>query len=172
MRYLLDTNACIALLNGRPPSLVDRVHRHTSSEFRLPAPVTYELYYGAFKSRYTDRNLGLLDRIAFEVVSFDAGAARARWGPHGDVLRLPRSSLATPAHSNVIESPFASVRLRTDAAKRYKKVANATALIWRVLMVAEKRFRKLNAPHLMTDVYAGEQYEDGAPVEQRKKIAA
>ena len=40
--------------------------------------------------------------------------------------------------TNVVESPFASVRLRTDAAKRYKKVANATALIWRVLMVAEK----------------------------------
>ena len=40
------------------------------------------------------------------------------------------------------------------------------------LMVAEKRFRKLNAPHLMTDVYAGERYEDGSPVEQRKKIAA
>ena len=76
MRYLLDTNACIALLNGRPPSLVDRVRRHTSSEFGLPAPVTYELYYGAFKSRYTDRNLGLLDRIAFEVVSFDAADAR------------------------------------------------------------------------------------------------
>ena len=33
--------------------------------------------------------------------------------------------------TNVVESPFASVRLRTDAAKRYKKVANATALIWR-----------------------------------------
>ena len=41
------------------------------------APVTYELYYGAFKSRYTDRNLGLLDRIAFEVVPFDAADARA-----------------------------------------------------------------------------------------------
>ena len=77
MRYLLDTNACIALLNGRPPSLVDRVRRHTPSEFGLPAPVTYELYYGAFKSRYTDRNLGLLDRIAFEVVPFDAADARA-----------------------------------------------------------------------------------------------
>ena len=33
--------------------------------------------------------------------------------------------------SNVVESPFAAVRLRTDAAKRFKKVANATALIWR-----------------------------------------
>ena len=74
--------------------------------------------------------------------------------------------------TNVVESPFASVRLRTDAAKRYRKVANATALIWRVLMVAEKRFRRLNAPHLMADVYAGECYENGSPIAQRKKIAA
>lgn len=36
--------------------------------------------------------------------------------------------------TNVVESPFAAVRLRTTAAKRFKKVANATALIWRVLM--------------------------------------
>ena len=77
MRYLLDTNACIALLNGSPPSLVDRVRRHTSSEFGLPAPVTYELYYGAFKSKYTNQNLELLDRIAFEVIPFDAADARA-----------------------------------------------------------------------------------------------
>ncbi len=77
MRYLLDTNACIALLNGKPPSLVDRVRRHTPSEFGLPSPVTYELYYGAFKSKYTNRNLALLDLIAFEVVPFDAADARA-----------------------------------------------------------------------------------------------
>lgn len=31
--------------------------------------------------------------------------------------------------TNPIESPFAAVRLRTDAAKRFKKVDNATALI-------------------------------------------
>ena len=31
-----------------------------------------------------------------------------------------------------------SVRLRTNAGKRYKRVQSATALIWRVLMVAEK----------------------------------
>ena len=31
--------------------------------------------------------------------------------------------------SNVGESPFAALRLRTDAAKRFKKVANATAVV-------------------------------------------
>jgi transposase-like protein len=31
--------------------------------------------------------------------------------------------------NNPVESPFAAVRLRTAAAKRYKKVENATAVI-------------------------------------------
>ena len=66
--------------------------------------------------------------------------------------------------SNVIESPFASVRLRTNAAKRYRNVANAADLIWKVLMVAEKRFRRLNAPHLSADVYDGKKYTDGKPI--------
>lgn len=63
--------------------------------------------------------------------------------------------------TNVIESPFAAVRLRTGAAKRFRKVENATALIWKMLLVVEEHFRKLNAPHLLADVYAGVEYHDG-----------
>ena len=75
--------------------------------------------------------------------------------------------------TNVVESPFASVRLRTTAAKRFKRVDNATALIWRLLLVAEKRFRKLNAPELLRDVYEGRRFEDGKPVpEGQERIAA
>ena len=73
--------------------------------------------------------------------------------------------------TNPVESPFAAVRLRTNAGKRYKRVAGATALIWRVLMVAEERFRQLNAAELLPDVYAGAKYGDGKPVEQKKQSA-
>ena len=73
--------------------------------------------------------------------------------------------------TNPVESPFASVRLRTNAGKRYKRVQGATALIWRVLMVAEKRFRKLNAPELLPLVYGGQQYQDGKPVKNEKTSA-
>ena len=76
MRYLLDSNACIALLNGTSPSLRTRIHRHRPSEIGLSAIVTCELYYGAFKSRRMDRNIELLDRLAFEVVPFDTSDAR------------------------------------------------------------------------------------------------
>ncbi|GAB4412381.1 MAG: IS256 family transposase [Thermodesulfovibrionales bacterium] len=63
--------------------------------------------------------------------------------------------------TNVVESPFASARLRTDAAKRFKKVENAAAMLWKLLMVAEKNFRALNSPWLLEEVYAGKQFVDG-----------
>jgi transposase-like protein len=66
--------------------------------------------------------------------------------------------------TNPVESPFAAVRLRTAAGKRYKKVANATALIWRVLMVAERSFRRLDHPELLPELAEGAVYEDGVRV--------
>ncbi len=55
----------------------------------------------------------------------------------------------------MVELPFAALQLRTDAAKRFKKVERATAVIWKMLMVAEKRFCRSNAPELPAKVYAG-----------------
>jgi len=66
--------------------------------------------------------------------------------------------------TNVVESPFSAARLRTDAAKRFKKVENATAMLWKLLQVAEKNFRSLNSPELLKDVYAGKRFEDGEMV--------
>jgi hypothetical protein len=36
-------------------------------------------------------------------------------------------------------------------------------LIWKVLRVAESRWRKLDAPDLLKDVYEGRRFEDGKP---------
>lgn len=63
--------------------------------------------------------------------------------------------------TNVVESPFAGIRLRTTAGKRFKRVESATALIWKLLQVAEQTFRRLNAPELLPAVYAGTRYVDG-----------
>lgn len=56
------------------------------------------------------------------------------------------------------------MRLRTSAAKRFQKVESATAIIWRVLQVAENRFLKLNAPEQCRDVYRGVRYADGIEI--------
>ncbi len=66
--------------------------------------------------------------------------------------------------TNVIESPFAVVRLRTGPAKRFKKVENATAVIWKTLLLAERSFRRLNAPELLAEIAEGARYVDGIRV--------
>jgi transposase-like protein len=69
--------------------------------------------------------------------------------------QFPREHWKHLRTTNVVESPFAALRLRTDAAKRYKKVENATVVIWKMLMLAERRFRRLDAPGKLMDVYFG-----------------
>lgn len=75
--------------------------------------------------------------------------------------QFPREHWRHLRTTNVVESPFATVRLRTTAAKRFKQVDSATAMIWKVLQVAETTFRRLNAPELLPGVYAGAKYVDG-----------
>jgi tRNA(fMet)-specific endonuclease VapC len=71
MRYLLDTNAVIALLKGGDALLARRVRRQATGQIGLPAVVMHELYYGAYKSRLRERNLAALDAIRLEVLAFD-----------------------------------------------------------------------------------------------------
>lgn len=57
--------------------------------------------------------------------------------------------------SNIVESPFSRVRLRTAASRRFKSRTNATCLIWRTMMISQQTFRKLNAPQLVEKVVEG-----------------
>ena len=86
------------------------------------------------------------------------------WARMLTYYQFPKAHWRHLRTTNVVESPFAAVRLRTSAAKRFKKVERATAIIWRLLRVAEKRFRKLNAPEQCRDVYRGVRYADGLEV--------
>jgi len=74
---------------------------------------------------------------------------------------LPKDHWKHLRTTNPVESPFAAVRLRTTAAKRYKRVENASAMIWKLLLAAEQTFRKVNAPELMAKVAAGATYVNG-----------
>jgi putative transposase len=86
------------------------------------------------------------------------------WARMRTYYQFPQEHWRHLRTTNVVESPVAAVRLRTAAAKRFKKVERATAIIWRLPQVAEKRFRKLNAPEPCRDVYRGVRYADGLEV--------
>ena len=77
---------------------------------------------------------------------------------------FPREHWKHLRTSNVVESPFSRVRLRTAASRRFKSQINATCLIWKTIMVAEMSFRKLNAPHLVEKVARGAKYDNGKEI--------
>jgi transposase-like protein len=88
--------------------------------------------------------------------------------------QFPREHWVHLRTTNIVESPFATVRLRTTAAKRFKRVEHATALIWKLLQVAQSTFRKLKGAELLPAVYAGAHCADGVerPVHPRQRLAA
>ena len=71
MRYLLDANALIALLNGTQSVLARRVRRQRPADVAISAIVAHELYYGAFKSQRRASNVARLDALRFEVLEID-----------------------------------------------------------------------------------------------------
>lgn len=94
----------------------------------------------------------------------------ADWERMVTFYQFPRAHWQHLRTTNPVESPFAAARLRTDAAKRFKKVTNATAVIWKMLLVAERAFRRVKHPELMPELYRGDQYVDGVRV--KTEVAA
>jgi transposase-like protein len=83
------------------------------------------------------------------------------WDRLATFYQFPKAYWKHLRTTNPVESPFAAVRLRTAAAKRYKKVENATAVIWKTLLIAERTFRRLDAPELLAEVANGVVYGNG-----------
>jgi putative transposase len=100
-----------------------------------------------------------------------AAALVQDWERMVTFYRFPKEHWKHLRTTNPVESPFAALRLRTDAAKRYKKVANATAVTWKMLLIAEQRFRKLDAPEKMKDVYLGIDTLDIRKLKQEEALA-
>ena len=63
--------------------------------------------------------------------------------------------------TNVIESAFATVRLRQRVTKGAGSRSKGLTMAFKLLEMAQQRWRKLNAPELLPLVLAGEQFKDG-----------
>ena len=99
--YLLDTNACIRILNGSSATLVRRLQQAAPSSLRLCSVVKAELIYGARRSAHPDRNLRLLERFfePFRSLPFDDRCAE----PYGQVrAQLARSGQPIGANDLMI----------------------------------------------------------------------
>lgn len=75
MKFLLDTNAVIAVLGGKP-SVLAKLKQHHPRDFGIPSIVLHELFFGAVKSSRASENLARVDALQFEVVDLDREDAR------------------------------------------------------------------------------------------------
>ncbi len=77
--HALDTNAVIALLNGKSAKLTQRLFAQVAGAVALPTIVAHELYWGAFRSHRVRHNLENLRLLANELpfLNFDTDDARA-----------------------------------------------------------------------------------------------
>lgn len=55
MIYMLDTNVCIRIINGRSVAARERLLRYPANEIVVCSIVRAELFYGAAKSRKPER---------------------------------------------------------------------------------------------------------------------
>jgi tRNA(fMet)-specific endonuclease VapC len=67
--YLLDTNACIRILNNRSTALVNRLKGHRPKDIFLCSVVKAELIYGAYHSSRPAENLRVLEKFFSPFVS-------------------------------------------------------------------------------------------------------
>lgn len=88
--YLLDTNACIRVLNNSSPHLVDRIRQHSPTDILLCSIVKAELMYGAYHSSLAADNLRLLNRFFGPFVSmpFDDSCVDVYGRIRSDLARI------------------------------------------------------------------------------------
>jgi transposase-like protein len=74
--------------------------------------------------------------------------------------------------TNIIESPFATVRLRTRVTKGAGSRAKAIMMTFKLLEMSEKRWRRINGHELLPLVANGVKYQDGIQQEGKEARAA
>ena len=131
MKYLLDTDVCIYLINKRPSSVLEKLRACRAGDVGVSAVTVAELRYGASKSQRFRQNHEALDLFLapLEMMTFDESAAiaygeiRAQLEKAGDPIGPLDMLIAGQAKSlNVV--------LVTNNVREFKKVKGLKIEAW------------------------------------------
>lgn len=77
MKYMLDTNMCVYVLQGKPLSVTSRLHQCAEHEVCVSTITVAELRFGADKCNQPEANHDKVSKflMSIDVVDFDSGAA-------------------------------------------------------------------------------------------------
>ncbi|HVH29181.1 MAG TPA: type II toxin-antitoxin system VapC family toxin [Vicinamibacterales bacterium] len=129
--YLLDTNACISLINGSEINVRRRLKRAVSrgSVILLSSIVAFELWYGVAKSRRKDSNTQRLETFLggpLEWALFDEDDARA-----AGTVRAELQAVGKPVGAyDVLLAGQARRRGATLVTSNTKELARVQGLKW------------------------------------------
>jgi tRNA(fMet)-specific endonuclease VapC len=78
MKYFLDTNICIYIINKRPAAIITKFAQFEPYEIGISAIVVSELQYGVAKSSRPERNQERLKAFLrpFQILPYDEAAAQ------------------------------------------------------------------------------------------------
>ncbi len=93
MKYLLDTNICIYIINKRPVTVLDNIRSKHPDEISISSITIAELNYGAERSQNPHQNrIAILEfLIPFSLLDFDQRAAS-----YYGIIRKKLESKGTP----------------------------------------------------------------------------
>jgi len=131
MKYFLDTNICIYIINKHPATIVAKFSQFELYDIGISAIVVSELQYGTAKSKQPARNQELLDAFLtpFEIVPYDRAAAQS-YGVIRTALErrgqlIGREDLLIAAHA--LSNDFTLV---TNNEKEFLRVPNLKVENW------------------------------------------
>ena len=77
MKYLLDTNICIYIINKKPATVLKRIQTKRPDQVAISTITQAELEYGLARSRFPERNRAALLQFLFpfQLLDFDQLAA-------------------------------------------------------------------------------------------------
>jgi len=78
MKFLIDTNICIYIMNERPQVVINRFKNLDPGMIGISSITVSELQYGISKSKYKKQNLKRLEEflIPFDILSYDEMASK------------------------------------------------------------------------------------------------
>ena len=134
----------------------EKLRRLTNAESRAEAKEIRD----QFAKRCGVRQAAAAERLA------------ADWRQMTSFYGFPKSHWPHLRTTSVVESTLSAIRLRSGVARACPTTPDAEAMLWKLLVVGEHTFRKLNSPLLLPAVARGDAFVDGEPDERTRVNAA
>ncbi len=131
MRFMLDTDLCIALIKRKPGSILRRLTALAPGEAGLSAVTLAELRYGVAKSAQKDKNGLALDEflLPLEVADFDEAAAEVYGAVRAGLEKAgtPIGPLDTQIGAHALSRGITVVSHNT---REFRRIPGLTVVDW------------------------------------------